>query len=268
MSLNLSPTSSENGGTPINARPEINLNLIKSTRKKGFVPPKGIFSNKENRSTLESRYWGNAPFFTNAKPAAMLERGWMRSLSLLKGQRGLLTIKDGPEVEVKVLEGLHYNLLTGKKFFTVIELGSSTREPIDLPVDSWHEEWDFYIPTKPIPFIPRHKSLAQEWIKSDYLRMKKGVKGLIKVKDGPEMEVEVMKEFHRIEVMDASGNLIKDTVCSVKDIHTGELLNFSMGKNFTGEWDFYIRPSLARGGSKKRKVQRAKKTRSKLRRKA
>jgi hypothetical protein len=156
MSLNLSQTSSENRETPIvSVRPKINLELIKKTRKNGFVPPEGVFNNYENRSTLESRRWGNAPFFTNAKPAAMLERGWMRSLSLLKGQRGLLTIKDGPELEVKVIEGLHYNLLTGKRFFTVIELGSSTREPIDLPLNSWHEEWDFYIPTKATPFVPR-----------------------------------------------------------------------------------------------------------------
>jgi len=156
MSLYVSPDSSENGGTPnINARPKINLELIKRTRKNGFVPPEGVFNNYEKRTTLESRRWGNAPFFTNAKPAAMLERGWIRSREIKRGARGLLTIKDGPELEVKVIDGLHYNLLTGKGLFTVIELGSSTREPINLPLNSWHEEWDFYIPTKATPFVPR-----------------------------------------------------------------------------------------------------------------
>jgi hypothetical protein len=154
MSLYVSPDSSENEGTPnVNARPKINLELIKRTRKNGFVPPEGIFSKKENRSTLESRYWGNAPFFTNAKPAAMLERGYIRSLTLIRGQRGLLTIKDGPEMQIEVVEGLHWVPESNNNVYTVKDLSSS--DIFDLPLISRHEEWEFYIATKPIRFIPR-----------------------------------------------------------------------------------------------------------------
>jgi hypothetical protein len=158
MSLNVSSSgsSSENAsGADHNAKPTINLNLLKKRRNTGFNLPEGIHADEENRNTLESRYWGNAPFFINAKPAAMLERGWIRSNKLKKGTEGLLTIKDGPELLVKVVEGLHGNLLTGKQVFTVLELGRSSREPFDLPVDNWHEEWDFYISTKKVPFVPK-----------------------------------------------------------------------------------------------------------------
>jgi hypothetical protein len=154
MSLYVSPPSSENGGTPkINARPEINLKLIQGTRKKRFIPPEGVFSQKEHRPTLESRYWGNAPFFTNAKPAAMLERGYIQSLTLIRGQRGLLTIKDGPEMQIEVVEGLHWVPESNNNVYTVKDLSSS--DIFDLPLISKHEEWEFYIATRPIPFIPR-----------------------------------------------------------------------------------------------------------------
>ena len=158
MSLYVSPASSENGGTP-NVRirrpdvEDINLSLIMERRRRGFILPESILNKMKNRPALESRYWGNAPFFSNAKPAAMLERGWMRSLTLIKGQRGLLTIKDGPEMQVEVMESLHWVPESENNVYTVKDL--SSLETFDLPLINRHEEWEFYIATKPVPFTPR-----------------------------------------------------------------------------------------------------------------
>ena len=113
-----------------------------------------------------------------------------------------------------------------------------------------------------------------------------GVRGLIALKDGPEMEVEVVEEYHKIPLKDISGNIIKDKsgriiteyVCTVKEIgkNDSESYDFSL-LSFGSEWIFYLPtapvpftpgpPSGARGGSKKRTVQKGKKTR-KMRRKA
>ncbi len=154
MSLYVSPEGSENGVTPkITARPKINLNIVQERRRQGFIPPKGVFENIEKRPTLESRYWGNAPFFSNAKPAAMLERGYIRSLTLIKGQRGLLTIKDGPEMQVEVIKALHWVPESNNNVYTVKDL--SSLDIFDLPLISRHEEWEFYIPTTAVPFVPR-----------------------------------------------------------------------------------------------------------------
>ena len=76
MSHNVPPAISEN------VRPEINLSLLNRSRNIGFVPPEGAFSKKDPRNTLESSHWGKAPFFPNAKPASMLERGWILSTYL------------------------------------------------------------------------------------------------------------------------------------------------------------------------------------------
>jgi len=151
----ISEVSSE-GGTPlVNARPQLNEELIGQRRAQGFVPPPGIFTSKGSRNTLESRQWGDPPFFINAKPASMLERGWLRAMNLLEGERGLLTLKDGPEILVKIVKGLHGAPGTNKKIYTVKDLTDSKGEPFDLEASKRHEEWEFYIPVEAVPFVPR-----------------------------------------------------------------------------------------------------------------
>ena len=282
MSLYISPNSSFEGDTATvpaaaavptavqvsNAKPQLNETLMDITHPHPSRIPPGTFTDYGRSPVNSRRFLAPAPFFSNAKAASMLERGWMRSLTLVKGQRGLLTIKDGPEMQIEVIEGEHLVPEFKNGVHTVKEVGSS--ETFDLPLISKDEEWEFYIATNPVPFTPRRQNLPQEWIESSYLRMKKGVKGLIKEKNSPAIEVEIIENFHRIDVKDASGNLIKDTVCTVryKDEQEREKIrNFSMSKNFTGEWDFYIRNPLRKGGSKKRKVKKGKKTR-RVRRKA
>jgi len=161
MSLYVSPGSSENGGTPtveVNARPTLNSYLITQRRHGRFVLPNGIHEEQDDRSTLESKEWGDPPFFTNAKRAAMLERGWIQSLTLIKGEKGLLTEKDGLERNVEVIEGHHEIPGIRHGVYTVIEIDKETNKqvgnPIDLPVKTQYEEWDFYIATQPVPFVP------------------------------------------------------------------------------------------------------------------
>jgi hypothetical protein len=85
----------------------------------------------------------------------MLERGWIKSITVLAGRRGLLTIKDGPELLVKIVKGDHLNPVTYQRVYTVKNLADSTVPPFDLAVNDRHEEWEFYIPVDPVPFVPR-----------------------------------------------------------------------------------------------------------------
>jgi hypothetical protein len=108
--LYVSPPSSD-GGLPESpsVKPELNESLMNKKKYRRKVFPNGTFE-YNNRNTLISRHWGNTPFFTNAKPTAMLERGWVRSSDFLgPGQKGLYTEKDGEEIEGRNREarGLH-----------------------------------------------------------------------------------------------------------------------------------------------------------------
>ena len=83
---------------------DINLGLVNQKRNTGFVPPEGVFNTKGERTTINS---SNHSFFPNAKAASMLERGWVRTPFMKKGDRGLIVLKDGPEMEVEVIEGFN-----------------------------------------------------------------------------------------------------------------------------------------------------------------
>ena len=175
MSLYVSPDSSENGGTPMVRKPktyinekdgkekilnDMNLGLVEQVRNTGFVPPEGVFNTKGNRPTINST---NDSFFPNAKAASMLERGWVKSLSLKKGARGLIALKDGPEMEVEVIEGFHRipvgedasgNIITDIAC-TVKEIGKEDSESYNFSLLYIGREWNFYIRTAPVPFTPR-----------------------------------------------------------------------------------------------------------------
>lgn len=161
MSLNLSPVSNNsspvsnvldisNASSPILPKPTINIpeNNDSYSRPRLAVPP-GTFTNNPKRRPLTSRQFGNAPFFINAKPASMLERGWIRADSdpILPGTKGLYTIKDGPEFEVTVEEPDKKKMYK----FKADEDGTVIR-PV---IDDRYEDWDFYVKTKPVPFVPR-----------------------------------------------------------------------------------------------------------------
>jgi hypothetical protein len=131
-------------------KPTLNENLMNQRVRRRYIFPHGTFTRRNNRNTLESRVWGNSPFFTNAKSSSMLERGWVRSTDKLEtDQRGLLTQKDGPEVEVRLVmvkplvRGNKYKFITGDNTIIV-------KEDTDR-----FEEWDFYYRTTPKPFVAR-----------------------------------------------------------------------------------------------------------------
>jgi len=175
MSLYVSPESSENGGTPrvrtpktyINEKDgkekilnDINLGLVNQKRNIGFVPPEGVFNNKGHRTTINS---SNQSFFPNAKAASMLERGWVRTPFMKKGDRGLIVLKDGPEMEVEVIEGFRRipigkdasgNIITVIEC-TVKEIGKEDGESYNFSFLYIRKEWDFYVRTAPVPFTPR-----------------------------------------------------------------------------------------------------------------
>ena len=194
MSLNLSPVNSENGGTPrvripksyINEKDgkvrilnDMNLGLVNQTRNTGFVLPEGVFNTKGNRPTINST---NDSFFPNAKAASMLERGWVKSLSLKKGARGLIALKDGPEMEVEVIEGFRGipvgkdasgNIITDIAC-TVKEIGKEDSESYNFSLLYIGREWNFYIRTAPVPFTPHAQGGGQRGSKKR--KVKKGRK--------------------------------------------------------------------------------------------
>ena len=137
---------------PDNVRPEINLSLVNTNGRRVSRFPPGTFT-RRNHTTLESRQWGNTPFFTNAKPASMLERGWLRARGQLKiSQRGLFVDKDGSEEEVELVDIEHRAFPARGRIFTFMDKSGKT---FDIGDTNRFEEWDFYYPTKPVPFTPR-----------------------------------------------------------------------------------------------------------------
>jgi hypothetical protein len=151
----VSPESSSAGSehlSPVNLKPILNEKLLNiASNRRGF--PNGIFSKRNNRNTLNSKQWGNTPFFTNAKPTSMLERGLLRSRGKLKsGQKGLLTQKDGPEFKVEVAEVSHKAYPKTGYIYSFI---GDNNTMIKLNDNDRFEEWDFYYYTKPVPFVPK-----------------------------------------------------------------------------------------------------------------
>jgi hypothetical protein len=161
---------------------DMNLGLVNKTRNTGFVPPKGLFSKRKHPETVNSRF--NDGFFPNAKAASMLEHGWRQAEQLEDlhaGKKGLLTFDDEPGKEVEVIEGHHgipvpVTATTGwtKYGYTFKEIGSEDSKPLELLEKDRHTKWDFYLPTKPVPFTPRAPNVGQR--SSKKRKVKKGRK--------------------------------------------------------------------------------------------
>jgi len=155
--LYISPATSLPGSEnalAVNVKPTLNEKLIntKSNRKKGF--PNGIFSKKNRRNLLVSREWGKPPFFTNAKPTSMLERGWIKSRGYIQPNKiGLYTLKDGPEFEVKVIKAVDTEF--GDYIGMMYTFQGKSGEIFKAGDNNRNEVWDFYYPTNATPFVPR-----------------------------------------------------------------------------------------------------------------
>lgn len=133
------------------AKPTLNESMLNRTvRRNMTLAPDFFFT---SRTPLKSKTIGNPPFFTNAKPAEMLERGWIRSeeRELPKGTKGLYVEKDGHEIEVTVVRDLH-RTFDGGNLYTFVDSSGNVYQPT---IHDRLERWDFYLPTKPKPFVPR-----------------------------------------------------------------------------------------------------------------
>jgi hypothetical protein len=102
-----------------------------------------------DRDTVNSKRWGKAPFFSNAKPASMLEQGWKRNTRALKvGDKGLYTINDGPQVEVEVEKVITNE--GGRDVYTFKDISGQLINP---ETNERFEGWDFYDRVTPVPFV-------------------------------------------------------------------------------------------------------------------
>jgi hypothetical protein len=170
----VSPPGSEGGlpdPVPQNVKPTLNETLMNSKGAKRLIFPAGTFR-PNMRTKVKSRRWGNTPFFTNAKPASMLEKGWIRSRSSLRpGQKGLYTVKDGPEIEVTlVTRGQKYNGNARNAVLHYMFLDSNGNN-IDASERDRYEEWDFYTATNPVAFVPK-KGGTRKYKKRKTMRRK------------------------------------------------------------------------------------------------
>lgn len=171
--------SSSEGGSPIvgavpapvplavaapvvqNARPILNERFLNmSIRYPSRIPP-GTFSRAPTRRPLVSRVWGNVPFFKNAKPASMLERGYIKSktLNLVDGEVGLFTEKDGIERSVRVINNPPDVYGRPNYTFLTLDPNPAYRTQIYAPIATRFEGWDFYTHTAPVAFVPRPGSI-------------------------------------------------------------------------------------------------------------
>lgn len=165
--------NSSEGGSPIvgavpapapvvqNARPQLNEGLLHMSIRHPSRIPAGTFSRAPTRRPLVSRVWGSVPFFKNAKPASMLERGYIKSkiIYLVQGEVGLLTEKDGIETNVRVISNPPDHIGQPNYTFSTIEPNPQDRTLIYAPLNDRFERWDFYTHTAPVAFVPRPGSI-------------------------------------------------------------------------------------------------------------
>ena len=132
-----------------NERPEIKLPSNGDPKRKPVFP--GLFP-RNIRKTISSNQAG----FPNAKPASMLERGFVKKSDikyLRKGNSGLLVL-GSREIEVSVEEGMHK-----KDDVWVFTFKDTSNKLFDIP---YAEPWDFYTPTTPVPFVPRQRKTRKQ----------------------------------------------------------------------------------------------------------
>lgn len=136
--------------TPVeNKRPEIKIpefiaptNNDPSPLRFPYLP--GVFR-RNNRPAVKSTNTGGV--FPNAKAASMLEKGLIKKgiHYIRKGNSGILAIYDGPEIEVSVERGGHYD--NGKYVFSFKD---TDEKVFDMP---FSEKWELYTRTTPVPFV-------------------------------------------------------------------------------------------------------------------
>ena len=125
-----------------NARPRLNTRLLELEGSHPFRYPSPIANSVESRPDFKE-----PPFFPNAKPASMLERGWVRFTGKVLPEEGLLKINDGYEYNVRVLQ--RSPDISGNYRFQTEE------SVMHVPAKGKSADWDFYIKTEPVPFVPR-----------------------------------------------------------------------------------------------------------------
>jgi hypothetical protein len=148
-----------------NARPHLNEKHFDKRTRYPSVIPAGFKA--PNRRLVHSRVsQTRPPFFQNAKPARMLERGLVRTTLpfLTPNDEGVLIIKDSIEMDVKVVKNppdMYMTRFNGKGDFTFLRLDSNPEnEKIMLiPAEKRFTEWDFYKHETAVPFVPRAGSL-------------------------------------------------------------------------------------------------------------
>jgi hypothetical protein len=133
---------------------------------------------------LPKLHFGGNEFFTNAKPASMLEKGLKLSTTELSvGDEGLYMERDGPTIMVKVkavrcipIAELHQQNSTKYKMkylrmfeaqcvneyiFTNVETGADLNPYNDYERDVIRE-WTFYTRVDPVPFVYRRRGLSRQ----------------------------------------------------------------------------------------------------------
>lgn len=157
MSLYISPATSLAGSenlSAVNLKPTLNEKYMNNKLNQKVIFPNGIFRTRNNRGSAQpSRYLGETPFFRNAKPTSMLEKGWIKTKkNLPQNVSGLYTVKDGPEIQVTVVDFLEKE---PPKRGRVYRFVTNDGMIISANDDNRSEEWDFYYATPPKAFVPR-----------------------------------------------------------------------------------------------------------------
>ena len=137
-------------------------------------------------------------FFTNAKPASMLEKGLKLSTTELSvGDEGLYMERDGPTIMVRVraVRCIPFNRLlledpqryemqflrmfeagcVNEYIFTNMETGTDLN-PYNDYERSVRREWSFYTHVDPVPFVYRRRGLSRQNGKRNLLNHKGGLR--------------------------------------------------------------------------------------------
>jgi hypothetical protein len=141
----------------INLKPTVNVSRTSSKYIRPFPMNNNIFKGLKlpHRKTESSKEWGDPPFFTNAKPARMAERGLERveEQDIRPGTKGVYIVNDGNETEVTVEQGLHYSE-DAQLIYSLRTTDGTLIKPLH---EDRFEHWDLYRHIKPIPFVPRRR---------------------------------------------------------------------------------------------------------------
>jgi len=147
---------------------------------------------------LPKLHFGGNEFFTNAKPARMLELGLkLSTVELNVGDEGLYMERDGPTIKVKVkavrcipIAELYQQNSTKYKMkylrmfeaqcineyiFTNLETGADLN-PYNDYERSVKREWTFYTRVDPVPFVYKRSGITRQFGKRNLLRINGGTR--------------------------------------------------------------------------------------------